>query len=116
MGRKNRNASRVRLARRVKGESRPPKIVVARVQVEDLVLPDGQCRFQGKRPKARFATAAKAKKALEQAKRQRAATGSGHVEKRYYACPEGGCGGYHLTSRETYDEEAWKRRQKGRTS
>ncbi len=117
MGRKNRNASRTRLARRVKGEGRPPKITTTpRVQVEDLVLPDGQCRFQGKRPKARFATQAKARKALEQAQRQRAKTGSGHVEKRFYPCPEGGCGGYHLTSRETYDEEAWKRRQERKQS
>ena len=69
---------------------------------ENLVVPDGQCSFKSRRPKARFATEEKAAQALKQAQKKREAVGSGNVEKRYYACPEGGCGGYHLTSREEY--------------
>lgn len=119
MGRKNnkvrRSNDRGRLQRRQRGESpfREQKHQIPRVQIEDLVLPDGQCRFQsGRRPKARFATKEKAQKALEQAQRQRERSGSHHVEKRFYPCPEGGCGGYHLTSREAFDEELWRQRRK----
>lgn len=113
MGRKNSQVRRAnaqgRLARRQKGEGRINKQAdQRRIRVEEMVLPDGQCEFQSKRPKARFATEARAAKALAQAQRQRARIGSGHVEKRYYACPEGGCGGYHLTSRETFDVKPWQ--------
>lgn len=115
MGRKNQNVRRKnvkgRMDRRERGQAplRPVK-QQPRVQLEDLVLPDGMCRFQTKRrPKARFATVEKAEKALVQAQQQRARTGSAHIEKRYYRCPEGGCGGYHLTSREAYDEGQRKR-------
>lgn len=112
MGRKNGNAKRPRLNRRERGESRPTMTgnSTYRVSLTALVLPDGTCRFQGK-PKAMFSTEAKAAKALRQAQKQRERTGSGHVEKRYYACPEGGCGGFHLTSRETFDEKAWRERK-----
>lgn len=80
-----------------------------RPSVEEMVLPDGQCTFMTPRkPKARFATEEKAAKALRQAQRLRAAQGSVHVEKRFYACPEGGCGGFHLTSREQFDEDLRK--------
>jgi len=77
-----------------------------RIRVDMLVMPDGACPRPGRRPKARFLTEEKAAQALKQAQQQRARIGSGHVEKRYYACPEVGCGGYHLTSRETYEERA----------
>lgn len=120
MGRKNSNVRRKnvkgRLDRRERGlPPIKPMTQQPRVSVEDLVLPDGQCRFQTKRkPKARFATAEKAQRALIQAQQQRARTGSPHVEKRYYKCPEGGCGGYHLTSREAYDEGQRQRLYKQR--
>lgn len=109
MGRKNSNVRRKntkgRMDRREQGKVTRAVKQQPRVQIEDLVLPDGQCRFQTKRrPKARFATPEKAQKALTQAQQQRARIGSAHVEKRYYKCPEGGCGGYHLTSREAFDE------------
>lgn len=107
MARKNSKVRRAndkgRLARRQRGETNRPTVPAPRVPIEDMVLPDGQCSFQG-RPKARFATKEKAAAALKQAQRMRARTGSGHVEKRYYACPEGGCGGFHLTSREAFDD------------
>lgn len=110
MARKNNNVRRSntkgRLPRRQRGE-RPAKISVPtpRNPVEDMIIPDGQCTFMNPRkPKARFATPEKAAKALRQAQRLRARTGSKHVEKRYYRCPEGGCGGYHLTSREQFDD------------
>lgn len=68
-------------------------------------MPDGRCDFMNPRkPKARFSSEDKAKKALEQARKRRAQMGSGHIEKRYYKCPEGGCGGWHLSSREAFDE------------
>lgn len=117
MGRSNKAArrrnSKGRLDRRQKGAPRMPKRkLVERVAPEELVLPDGQCTFRNPRkPKARFATEEKAAKALRQAQQQRARSGSAYVEKRYYACPEGGCGGYHLTSRESYDERAWRTRE-----
>lgn len=115
MGRKNSSARRKnrRLDRRPKGERRDKRVEIPRVRVDDLVLPDGQCRFQSpRRPKASFATEAKAAKALAQAQAQRRRMGSAHVEKRYYPCPEGGCGGFHLTSREAFDEKIWRERRK----
>lgn len=112
MGRKNSKVrkanSKGRLARRgqreeFRGLSNPEQ---PRVKLESLVLPDGKCPRPGRRPKARFLTEEKAKRALRQAQLQRSRVGSGHVEKRYYKCPEEGCGGYHLTSRETYEERS----------
>lgn len=110
MGRKNTNVRRSndkgRLARRARGE-RPTKATgatsVPDARLDKIILPDGQCMFQSNRPKARFATEEKAAQALAHAQKVRARTGSMRVEKRYYACPEGGCGGFHLTSRESYD-------------
>lgn len=117
MGRKN-NAARQRnakgrLNRREKGAARRPSEhakVPPRIPVNELVMPDGRCTRNPRRPKDIFRTEEKAQRALEQAQRTRARMGSGHVEKRYYECEvaEGGCGGYHLTSREAYDP-AWKR-------
>lgn len=107
---RNKNA-KGRLNRREHGASRPVKhLEIPRVKLEDMVMPDGQCESFG-RPKARFGTEAKAAKALKQAQQQRERTGSAHVEKRYYACPEGGCGGFHLTSREAFDEKIWNQRR-----
>lgn len=98
MARKNSSAHRKNRVndRREYGTAR-----VQRVALADLVIHDGQCSFQRgpRRPKARFASKGAASKALSQALTR----GSG--EKRYYACPEGGCGGYHLTSREEYNQE-----------
>lgn len=64
--------------------------------LDDLVLPDGKC---GR--KFRFATKEKAAKALRQAKARRP-PGDPHTEKRTYKCKR--CDGWHLTSREFYDE------------
>lgn len=116
MGRSNNAArqrnSRGRLNRRDKGEARLDNrnMAVRRIPVEKLVMPDGRCMRNPRRPKDIFKTAEKAQAALEQAQLIRARTGSGHVEKRFYLCEvaEGGCGGHHLTSRESYDP-AWKR-------
>lgn len=115
MSRKNGNVRRSndrgRLARR-NAELAPKVKEQPRIKIEDLVLPDGQCKFFTKRPKARFASKPKAEKALHQAQQQRARIGSGHVEKRVYRCPEGGCDGWHLTSRESFDEGTWQQRRK----
>lgn len=118
MGRSNRAArtrnAKGRLNRREKGAPRRERgnMTIQRVEAEDLIVPDGMCLRNPRKPKAKFDTEAKAGAALRQAQRMRARQGSAHVEKRYYPCPEaeGGCGGYHLTSRESYDP-AWKRGQ-----
>lgn len=82
------------------------------VPLEDMVMPDGICSFVAKRkPKVRFSTEEKALQALSQAQRKRAATGSTHVEKSIFPCPEGGCGGWHLSSREEFDRELWQGRR-----
>lgn len=115
MGRSNQaaRARNRRLNRREKGASRheiPKERTIKRVDASDLIVPDGRCLRNSRKPKARFDTEEKAKAALEQAQLMRRRMGAGHAEKRYYACPadEGGCGGYHLTSRESYDP-LWKR-------
>lgn len=109
MGRSN-NAARQRnakgrLNRREKGA---PRMLtsIERVRPEAMIIPAGRCLRNPNKPLARFATEEDAAEALRQAKLQRARMGSNYVEKRYYQCPddERGCGGYHLTSRESYDE------------
>lgn len=117
MARKNgkvrRSNDKGRLARRSRGEHIPRQQVKQqpRVPVEDLILPDGKCDLMSKRrPKARFGSKEKANAALRQAQQQRARTGTGHVEKRVYECPEGGCGGWHLSSREAFDDDIRKSR------
>lgn len=110
MGRKNSNVGRKndrgRIARRTLADIQPHKQVHGvRIPVEKLVIPSGKCSFQNpRRPKAIFTTKALAEEGLKQAQLKRAKTGSGHVEKRVYQCPDGGCGGWHLSSREAYDE------------
>ena len=117
MGRSN-NAARSRnakgrLNRREKGSSRreaPGNRTVPRVDADALIIPDGSCLWNPAKPKAKFDTKEKAAAALRQAQVTRTRMGTGHVEKRYYKClaDEGGCGGCHLTSRESYDP-LWKR-------
>jgi hypothetical protein len=108
MGRKNDRVRRSNARGRLDRGSDIPRIKVPqqpRIQVQDLILPDGKCGLMNpRRPKARFATESKAAAALKQAQQQRARVGSTHVEKRYYECPEGGCGGWHLSSREEFDD------------
>lgn len=72
--------------------------------VEKMILPTGRCYFRSKAGKLIFKTEKLAQQALRQAKNKRKYQANGHVECRYYPCPPGGCGGYHLTSRETYEE------------
>jgi hypothetical protein len=75
------------------------------VPIDKMVLPKGRCFFRSKKGKLIFSTKADAEKALVQAKANRKRqTANGHVECRFYECPEGGCGGFHLTSREQYED------------
>lgn len=110
MARKNKNVRQRRSRRQYADTILPARTKhneIPRVSVEDLIMPDGHCTsFQhpSRKPKASFATEEKAKKALRQAQLQRQRQGSTYMEKRYYACPAGGCGGYHLTSREEYTD------------
>ena len=77
-----------------------------RMALEDIIIPEGKCfRMNKRRGKATFSTEEKARKALRQAQQNRTRMGTGHVEKRVYQCPEGGCGGWHLSSREAFDEK-----------
>ena len=77
------------------GPPRPP--------IEDIVVPRGRCFRNSRKGKLRFSEA-DAPKALKQAQANRARTGSAHCEERYYECKisEGGCGDFHLTSRQEY--------------
>lgn len=72
--------------------------------VERLIVPTGKCFFRSRRGKLIFPDEAAARKALQQAKAARQRAGSPYAERRVYACPTGGCDGWHLTSRETYQE------------
>lgn len=104
MGRKN---SKVR-SRRTRREFRGEKVLtpdhrIPRVSTDRMVIPDGKC--PGRVGKPRFATEEKALKALSQAQTNRARIGSRWVEKRVYECPVTGCNGWHLSSREAFDEE-----------
>lgn len=112
MGRKNDRVRRRNSRAKQFDKGLPKAPHIPRVPLDQLVLPDGKCLLNRRKPKARFATKDKAEKALFQAQQQRARTGSAHVEKRVYRCPEGGCEGWHLTSREEYDDKAAKRRPK----
>lgn len=104
MGRRNKNVGsrRVRREYRQGAGVRKPDQSVARIPVERSIIPDGRCT--GRRPKARFATKEKAEAALKQAKLNRERIGSPWVEKRVYKCPLPDCGGWHLSSRDAFDE------------
>lgn len=103
MPRRNKKVRSRRTRREYRGEQvRTPDVNIPRVQPTQMVIPDGRC--PGRAGKPRFATEEKAEKALRQAQANRARVGSAWVEKRYYECPVTGCGGYHLSSREAFDE------------
>lgn len=109
MGRKNNNVrrSKSRYPQERGAAGRKPNRPTRRPSLDELVMPDGMCTANPRKPKARFATQEKASLALDQAQRLRESRGSLHVEKRFYLCPD--CAGYHLTSRESYDPDAWKK-------
>jgi hypothetical protein len=99
MGRRNHTRRKPQARRRADGtrfQSRPPA-----QPVETLVVPHGKCFYRSRKGKMIF-TQNEAEKALRQAQADRVRRGSAYVEKRVYECPEGGCGGWHLTSRETW--------------
>lgn len=103
MSRKNHSRGRRPQAKRLPNGLPPTKRnrKLLRTPIEEMVVPVGKCYFRSRHGKLRF-TEAEVDKALKQAQRNRAASGSTHAEERYYPCPEGGCGDYHLTSRTTY--------------
>lgn len=101
MGRKNHRNSRPQARRKAdgtKGQPRPPA-----PPIEKLVVPKGRCYFRSRHGKLVF-NREEAETALRQAQASRARRGTGHKESRIYECPEGGCGGWHLTSRTQYQE------------
>lgn len=112
MGRKNRNASRRnikgRLDRREAPQVKRRTGPAYRPPLEKIVMPDGQCHFPNRRkPKVTFLTEEKAAKALAQAQAKRRSLGDTRYERRYYRCEpieKGGCGGFHLSARETWQE------------
>lgn len=98
MGRKNHRRGKPQARRdRVSTGAPPPP------PLSTMVVPKGKCFHRSRHGKLIF-TAETADKALKQAQAARERRGSGHVEQRAYACPEGGCGGWHLTSRKHYEE------------
>ena len=101
MPRRNHRGGAPQAPRRTEGKPRRPR--ARTVPLEQMVIPRGRCFFRSRYGKLIFSEA-EVEKALKQAQRMRAARASGYVESRYYECPEGGCGGFHLTSRETYNE------------
>lgn len=101
VGRSKDRGRRALTAQRERGLS-PNRTV--QPNIEKMITPDGKCFFHSRFGKDIFLTETKAAKALKQVQTQRLRSGTGHVEKRFYACPKGGCGGFHLTSRETYEE------------
>lgn len=104
MPRKNSKVRSRRTRREHRGEQvRTPDFTIPRVRTTDMVIPDGKC--PGRVGKPRFADEEKALKALAQAQANRARVGSPWVEKRVYECPVTGCNGWHLSSREEFDED-----------
>lgn len=75
-----------------------------RLPIEKMAVPRGRCYLRSRKGKLRFATEVEAARALEQAQAARHRIHSEHIEKRFYQClvADGGCGDYHLTSRETW--------------
>lgn len=93
MPRKNR-------ARRSKPQAPRKQVQHPRVRTT-VVKPVGRCPLPHR--KYQFATEEIAAEALEQARIYKVANGNtGHLEQRYYLCPE--CGLYHLTSRKVWVE------------
>lgn len=107
MGRKNHRPHRTQQRRYGPGEAAPRALrpmTPLPVSIEKMVLPTGRCYFRSKGGKLIFKTEAEAAAALRQANAKRRVQSNGHVECRFYACPEGGCGGFHLTSRAEFQE------------
>jgi len=102
MSRRNHSKRRPQARRREAGIPAPKRNhKLARVPIEEMVVPVGKCYFRSRHGKLRF-TAGEVDKALAQAKRNREVNGNAYSEERYYECPPGGCGDFHLTSRTTY--------------
>lgn len=110
MPRKNRVAGRRPQARR-RADGLPSAPRPIPIAISDTVTPQGRCFFKSRKGKLIFATEAIAQKALAQARRKRLAAAGGSqstlttkIEKRVYPCPDGGCGGWHLSSWVEYQE------------
>jgi hypothetical protein len=104
MPRKNSTMRNRQAPRRERGVPAPRRVPhMAPVPIEKIVVPKGRCFFRSRHGKLRF-SADEVAKALKQAQHNRKLKGSTHSEARYYECPPGGCGDYHLTSRESYTD------------
>lgn len=105
MPRRNKTTRRPQARRKADGthgSSRAPA-----PDITQMVVPKGRCHFRTRNPKGKLIfTEAEAERALKQAQASRARRGSAYAEERTYACPEGGCGGWHLTSRSTYQQHS----------
>ena len=100
MGRKNHRTRPTQTRWREVGKT--PKRTLP--PIEEMVIPKGRCHFPHR--KLKF-TQTEAAEALAQAKQTREARGQqGHAEKRAYECEksDGGCGMWHLTSREKWEK------------
>lgn len=104
MPRRNNRNTRPQARRKADGST--GRVTAPPPPVESMVIPHGKCYFHNRRGKYVFVTEDEAKRALAQAQHARRRKGTGHKESRYYPCPPGGCGGFHLTSREEYQERS----------
>lgn len=98
MGRKNNRSGRRPQARR-RPDGLAPRRGTPPPPIDRVVIPAGRCFHKNRKGKLIFVTEEKAYEALRQAKAAKIRQGSGHVPQRVYPCPEGGCGGFHLSSR-----------------
>jgi hypothetical protein len=99
MGRKNtQRRGGIRTQRPGRRGAPPP------VPIESLIVPRGKCYRNSRKGKLRFSKD-EAPEALRQAKAKRQRAGSAYCEERAYECKtsEGGCGDWHLTSRQEYN-------------
>lgn len=105
MGRKNHGRGNRQAPRRRADQPPVPKNKphMAPIPIEKIVVPKGRCTFRSRHGKLRF-SAEDVQRALKQAQHNRKVKGSTHAEARYYQCPPGGCGDFHLTSREAYQD------------
>lgn len=82
----------------------PPRV---HLPLQNLVVPDGKCPLR--RGKDRYETREKAQAAMRRINQSLALASDSRKIKRVYQCPEETCLGWHLTSREEYDEETARR-------
>jgi hypothetical protein len=104
MGRKNHRTRRSQASRRTLPKVFAVPVARRPIPVEKVIIPHGRCHCRHHKlmfHEHEVATALSQAQALRRSRGQEA-----HMEKRYYHCntEKGGCGAWHLTSRDTWTE------------